>query len=83
MGFYIYDDDDNQPMNDENMPYIYDSKTEYNPPRPERDCPNCRFKMPDGSCTRWSCDFAPKQYVIEEVKEWLEKERTRRESQGK
>jgi len=79
MGFYIYDDEDNLPMTEENMP----ARTEHNPPRPDRDCPNCRYKLPSGECTQWSCNFAPKQYVIEEVKEWLEKERTRLESQAK
>ena len=66
---YIYDNEDNAPMNEESMPKRY----EYNPPRPDRDCPNCRYKMPNGECTKWSCDFAPKQHVIEEVQEWLAK----------
>ena len=79
MSNYIYSDEDNAPMIEENIP----NKWENNPPRPDRDCPNCRYKMPTGDCTKWDCDFAPKQYVIEEVKEWLEKERIRQESRGK
>ena len=59
MSKYLYDDEDNVPMNEENFPQ-----------RPERDCSNCRFKV-NGDCTQWECNFTPTQYVIEEVQEWL------------
>ena len=49
------------------------NEPENNPPRPDRDCPNCRYKMPNGDCTQFDCNFAPKQYIVEEVQEWLAK----------
>ena len=46
-------------------------KLENNPPRPDRDCANCRYKMDNGDCTQFDCNFAPKKYVIAEVQEWI------------
>lgn len=43
---YLYDDEDNAPMNDENI-------------RHDHDCGNCRHKIQD-ECELWECRFAPK-----------------------
>lgn len=44
---YIYEDEDNAPMNDENIQV------------PDRDCPNCRNRK-NGECQVWECKFVPK-----------------------
>jgi len=54
---YIYNDEDNQPMNEENMPESLKKLFQnFN----DRDCPNCIHKMPNGDCNSWDCKFEPK-----------------------
>jgi len=48
---YIYSDEDNAPMNDENMPERLKKLTA------DRDCPNCIHKLPNGHCEMWDCEF--------------------------
>lgn len=43
---YLYDDEDNQPMHEENI-------------LNDRDCPNCKHKV-NGECQVWDCRFEPK-----------------------
>ena len=43
---YLYDDEDNAPMNEDNI-------------RHDHDCGNCRHKI-QGECEVWECRFAPK-----------------------
>ena len=46
---YLYDDSDNEPMNQDNFPV-----------EEERDCYHC--KNHDGQyCTSWDCHFEPKE----------------------
>ena len=39
----------------------------------ERDCPNCKHKMPNGECNSWACEFVPKDHIVKEVQKWLAK----------
>ena len=45
---YIYSDEDNVPMNEENFPH-----------KDDRDCPNCKHKV-NGECQVWNCRFEQK-----------------------
>lgn len=45
---YIYDDEDNAPMNEENFQRKHD-----------HECWNCRHKI-QGECEMWDCKFEPK-----------------------
>jgi len=46
MSKYLYDDEDNVAMNEDNLP-----------PKDDRDCMNCIHKHPNGDCTQWECKF--------------------------
>ena len=45
---YIYSDEDNAPMNEENFQRKHD-----------HECWNCRHKI-QGECEMWDCKFEPK-----------------------
>ena len=45
---YIYNDEDNAPMNEENIQRKHD-----------HECWNCRHKI-QGECEMWDCRFEPK-----------------------
>ena len=54
---YIYNDEDNEPMNIDQTPALQRLFTNFE----NRDCEHCKHKHPNGDCDSWSCQFEPRE----------------------
>ena len=54
---YIYNDEDNEPMNIDQTPALQRLFTNFE----NRDCERCKHKRPNGDCDSWSCQFEPRE----------------------